>query len=289
MDKTLISVLAGLGGMFGWGTSDFLASRSTEHIGYLKTFFWSQLIGLIAICFIVPFFGITFQFSLVMVGLLLLASMFYSAAYLLFYRAFEIGNVSVVSSTINLYAVCTMIFSYIFLGQRLTQMQIIAIICILSGVTLVSLNFNDIVNGKIRVLLGVKETLLSSLIFGIFWTISDVIAGQTGWVVMTIGVKMGTLLTLLLYSSLTKQTLTVGNVKIKTKYIFIGVGLLEVIGMASVNFGLTIGDAILITPISTALSVVTISLAVLFLKEKLSKLQVVGIVTTLVGIVMTAL
>ncbi len=282
-------MLAGLGGMLGWGTSDFFASQSTDRIGYVKTFFWSQLIGLIVIICVVPFSGIVLHFSFSVIGLLLLLSFFYTAGYLLFYKAFEIGNVSVVSSTINLYAVCTMIFSFIFLGQRLTLMQIIAVIFIFFGVTLVSLNFQDIVKGKLSILLGVKETLLSALIFGIFWTVSNVIASQIGWVVITLGIKIGTIVLLLFYSYFMKNSFKLEKVKVKTKYILIGVGLLDVIGTASVNFGLSIGDAILITPISTALSIVTISLAVLFLKEKLSRIQVVGIVTTLAGIVMTAL
>ena len=57
----------------------------------------------------------------------------------------------------------------------------------------------------------------------------------------------------------------------------------------STNVGMMVGDSILVVPISSALTVVTILLAIVFLKEKLSKIQVVGILMTLVGIVMTAL
>ena len=58
--------------------------------------------------------------------------------------------------------------------------------------------------------------------------------------------------------------------------------------MALVNYGLTIGDAILITPIASALSIVTISLAILFLKEKVTKIQGLGIVMAIAGIIVTA-
>jgi uncharacterized membrane protein len=58
--------------------------------------------------------------------------------------------------------------------------------------------------------------------------------------------------------------------------------------VALVNYGLTIGDAILITPIASALSIVTITLAIIFLKEKVTKLQGVGIVTAIIGIIFTA-
>jgi uncharacterized membrane protein len=65
-------------------------------------------------------------------------------------------------------------------------------------------------------------------------------------------------------------------------------GIVEVGAVATVNYGLTIGDAILITPIASALSIVTITLAIIFLNEKITKLQGLGMVTAIIGIVVTA-
>lgn len=65
-------------------------------------------------------------------------------------------------------------------------------------------------------------------------------------------------------------------------------GIIEVGAVALVNYGLAIGDAILITPIASALSIVTITLAIIFLKEKVTRLQGVGIVGAILGIVLTA-
>ena len=64
-------------------------------------------------------------------------------------------------------------------------------------------------------------------------------------------------------------------------------GVLEAGVVAIVNFGLTIGDAILITPIASALSVVTIAMAVIFLKDKITKLQGFGIITAIFRIILT--
>ncbi len=65
-------------------------------------------------------------------------------------------------------------------------------------------------------------------------------------------------------------------------------GIVEVGAVALVNYGLTIGDAILITPIASALSIVTISLAIIFLKDKVTKIQGVGIITAIAGVIVTA-
>ena len=66
-------------------------------------------------------------------------------------------------------------------------------------------------------------------------------------------------------------------------------GIIEAGAVASVNFGLTIGDAILITPIASALSIVTIALAIIFLKDQVTKLQGLGMITAIFGIIVTGL
>ena len=65
-------------------------------------------------------------------------------------------------------------------------------------------------------------------------------------------------------------------------------GVIEAAAITVVNWGLTIGDVILVTPISSALSVVTIGMAVIFLKEKITRLQGAGMVMAIAGIVLTA-
>ena len=66
-------------------------------------------------------------------------------------------------------------------------------------------------------------------------------------------------------------------------------GIIEAGAVAIVNYGLTIGDAILITPIASALSMVTIALAIIFLKDTVTKLQMLGVITAVAGIIVTAL
>jgi uncharacterized membrane protein len=57
---------------------------------------------------------------------------------------------------------------------------------------------------------------------------------------------------------------------------------------AIVNYRLTIGDAILIMPIASALSILTITLAIIFLKDNVTKLQGLGMIATIAGRIATA-
>ena len=109
-----------------------------------------------------------------------------------------------------------------------------------------------------------------------------------GWLFTTLFVKIGIILFLLVFSFLVKREISLSKAATQTKYMVVLMGIIEASAVALVNFGLTIGDAILITPIASALSIVTITLAIIFLKEKITKLQGVGMIAAIAGIILTA-
>jgi bacterial/archaeal transporter family protein len=288
MNTAILSILAGIGGMFGWGIYDFLGGVYAKQIGPLKSLFWSQLAGLISVFLLTFVFTLKFNLPVWAIILLPIAAIAYSAGYLFFFKGFELGNISIVATTMNLWAVFTMSFAFIFMGQRLSTIQFIGVFMIISGVILSSLNFSDIRNQKFQLSSGVKETAIGAFFFGVFWNISEVISEQIGWLLSTLFVKIGIILFLLIFSFYKKRELGIVNFATKTKVMVVLMGIIEAGAVAIVNYGLTIGDAILITPIASALSIVTITLAIIFLKDKVSKLQVLGMLTAISGIIVTA-
>jgi len=274
--------------MFGWGIYDFLCGVFSKQIGSFKSLFWSQLAGLISILLLAFTFKTEINIPILAIILSPIASIVYSAGYLFFFKGFERGNVSIIAATMNLWAVFTMLFAFIFMGQRLTTTQTIGVFMIISGATLTSIDWGSITNQRFQLSLGVKEAILGAFFFGIFWNISEIISEEIGWLLTTLLVKFGIAIFLLIFSFAVKQEVGLINSSSQTKYVILLMGIIEVGAVALVNYGLTIGDAILITPIASALSIVTITLAVIFLKDKISKLQAFGIVTAIVGIIATA-
>jgi drug/metabolite transporter (DMT)-like permease len=271
MSTAILSILSGIGGMFGWGIYDFIGGVYAKQIGPLKSFFWSQLAGLISALLLIFVFTISLNLPIQVTILLPIAAIFYSTGYLFFFKGFEIGNVSIVAATMNLWAVFTMLFAFIFMG-----------------LSLASLNWSNIRNQRFQLSSGVKETVLGAFFFGVFWNISEVISEEIGWLLTTLFVKFGIILFLLLFSFLTKRELDLTKATTKTKCMVGLMGIIEAGAVAIVNYGLTIGDAILIMPIASALSIVTITLAIIFLKDKVTKLQGLGIITAIAGIIVTA-
>ncbi|CAB1059519.1 hypothetical protein D1BOALGB6SA_4281 [Olavius sp. associated proteobacterium Delta 1] len=288
MSTAILSILSGIGGMFGWGIYDFLGGVYAKQIGPFKSFFWSQLAGLLSALLLIFVFTISFNVPLAVIILLPIAAIIYSAGYLFFFKGFEIGNVSIVAATMNLWAVFTMLFAFIFMGQRLSTIQTLGVLMIIAGVTLASLNWRDIKNQRFQLSSGVKETVSGAFFFGVFWNISEVISEEIGWLLTTLLVKFGIILFLLLFSFFKKRELDLTRDGTKTKCMVALMGIIEAGAVAIVNYGLTIGDAILITPIASALSIVTITMAIIFLKDKITKFQGLGILTAIAGIIVTA-
>ncbi len=274
--------------MFGWGIYDFLGGVYSKQIGPFKSFFWSQLAGLLSVLLLFFAFTINLNVPILVIILLPIAAIVYSAGFLFFFKGFELGNVSIVAATMNLWAVFTMLFAFIFMGQRLSTMQTLGVFMIISGVTLASLNWRNIKSHHFKLSLGIKETVLGAFFFGIFWNISEVISEKIGWLSTTLFVKFGIIVFLLLFSLFSKRELALRQAPAKTKIIVLLMGGIEAGAVAIVNYGLTIGDAILITPIASALSIVTITLAIIFLKDKVTKLQGLGMLAAIAGIIVTA-
>jgi len=289
MSATILSILSGIAGMFGWGLYDFLGGVFARQIGPFKSFFWSQLAGFLSVLLLAAVLGTSLGIPVVVVALLPIAAILYSAGYLFFFRGLEIGNVSIVAATMNLWAVFTMLFAFAFMGQRLSPIQTLGVLMIISGATLASLKWSDIRDKTFQLSPGVKEAAIGAFFFGVFWNVSQFISEQIGWLLTTLLAKLGIVVFVLIYSLLARRELGLAQMPAATKYAVALMGIIEAAAVAVVNFGLTIGDAILITPISSALSVVTITLAIVFLKEKVTRLQGLGMVTAVIGIVVTAL
>lgn len=289
MSSALISILCGLGGMFGWGIYDFLGGVYSKKIGPFKSIFWSQLAGLFTILLFLFVWTLNFSLPLFIIVLIPIAAIVYSAGYLFFFKGFEIGNVSIVAAVMNLWAVFTMLFAFVFMGQRLTFVQTVGVFMIIAGVTIAALNWQDIKNHDFKLSRGVKETVLGAFFFGVFWNISEIVSEEIGWLATTLFIKFGIIIFLLFFSFLIKSGLNLAQASTKTKIMVLLMGSIEAAAVAVVNYGLTIGDAILITPIASALSIVTITLAIIFLKDRITKFQGAGILAAVAGIVITGL
>jgi drug/metabolite transporter (DMT)-like permease len=289
MSKALISILAGLGALFGWGTSDFFANIASDKVGNIKTFLWSQFLGMSFLVLVILFYQPVFDIPLNLFPHIIIAGLGFSFGYLFFYKAFEVGSVPVVSVVINLNSVLTMVVVYLTFGQRLTGYQIPGAVLILGGMMLTSVNFKELIKNKgLSFLAGAKESAIAAIGFGVFaWPFSEYVVERSNWMWTTFIMKVVAVLTVVIFAVLARKSIRVPSDKKINLYILF-VGILEALAVLSLNYGFSVGDSILVAPIANSVALVTITLTAIFLKEKPSKIQIGGIILTALGIILSA-
>lgn len=284
-----MSVLLGVSGMLGWGIYDFLGGVLAKRFGSFRPLFWSQLAGAVAIGAAAAMLGDSWHSRLSTLLLVPLAAGLYCGGYLFFFAGFAKGNVSIVAATMNLWAVVTMAVAFVVVGQRLSSTQTIGAFAIIGGATLASIDWTQTRASGLGASAGVPDTLAGAVLFGLYWNVSEAISEELGWLYTTALIKTTIVVILLGITALTNRPTRLPASSTRTLLLVTGMGLIEVSAVAAVNYGLQVGTAILITPIASALSVVTIALAVLLLHEKVSTLQTIGITLAVLGIITTAL
>lgn len=85
---------------------------------------------------------------------------------------------------------------------------------------------------------------MGAFFFGIFWNVRETISEEIGWLLTTSYVKIGITLFLLFFSLAINQAVGLKNSPRRIKAIVPLMGIIEVIAVALVNYGLTIDDAI---------------------------------------------
>jgi drug/metabolite transporter (DMT)-like permease len=173
-------------------------------------------------------------------------------------------------------------------GQRLSPAQTIGAGAIVVGATVASVDWRKAREHGLRASAGIRETVVGAVLFGVYWIVSEVTSEDLGWLRTTVLIKATVVLVLLGVAVIGRRPVRPPAGRASTTAALVMMGVIEVGAVAAVNAGLAIGDAILVTPIASALSVVTIALAVLVLKERISPLQTLGVALAVAGIVTTA-
>ena len=286
-----MDILYGLIAMTFWGTALFLAALASRKFGNVLTLFWMQLFGFLiaAIYFIFNFQSFNFEPIYKFLPVLLLIAVLQVIAYLAFYKGLEKGQVSLVSPIGSSWGVITAILGVIFYKESLGWLQFLAIILIVAGGVLISLNLSDLIKSKkINLLLGVKEGIISMLGWGVSLFLLVPATKELGWFLPAFIFRLFLLITLGLFILFSQKSFVSKTVKIPLK-LLIPIGIFDVGAFFAYSLGVSGSFASIVAPIGGANTVVTILLASLVLKEKMTRNQIIGIIGVVAGLVLIAI
>jgi len=286
-----MGILSGLLSMFGWGTSDFLAAKSSRRIGYLLTYFWTQLVAfLIALIYFwikLPTLNINNipQYLI----FLLPAGFLFLVGTLAFYKGLTEGQVSLVSPIGASWAMITVVLSVVFFKEVLQTNQIVAIILIISGIILVSVNLKELLKIKRLTLLGgIKEGLIAMLAWGISLFLMVPVSKALSWFLPVFALKLFGLLFLVIYTMFSKKSLKI-DLQIPLLILLFLIGFLDIIAFFAYSFGVEREYASIVAPVAASFPLVTIILARIFLKEKIVFNQALGIAGVIAGLILISI
>jgi drug/metabolite transporter (DMT)-like permease len=290
-DQTL-AVFAGLGGMFGWGMSDFLAKRAIDRIGDLRTLFWSQAAGLMPLIAIFAFsreIPTLHGFDLPFLALLGIVE---AAWYLAVYAGFGKGQVSLLSPIFASYAAWVALLSALVFGERISVGKWLAIGVVFAGVILISTDPRDLRRtlraGNTDLPPGLPEIAVALVAFS-FWLLAlDRFIGDRDWVFFMLAIRIAETITLVAYARATRRPLGLAQHGPLMPYVSL-IGCCDVIAFSAVAYGFSATtQTSIVAMLSSTYSLLTVVLARIFLQERLRGPQKLAAGIILTGIVLVS-
>ena len=281
------AILFALVSYIGWGAGDLFAAISGRKIGSLSATFWFLLL---AVLIFLPF-GILFkeQASHITPKIILLVftlSTIGNIGLITFYEALRVGNPTLVGTVSSSFVGITVLLSIIFLNEIITLPQGLAILIILLGLIVASLDVTKIKKQELFSNKGILYALISALTWGVYWTFIKIPVLEIGWYWTSI-LAYCSFPTIWLLMVFKKQKLA-GFKDKKSLLSALGNAFLTGIGSFSFNFAIGNGLTAIVAPIAGSYPTLFAVLSYFFFKEPIKKNEVIGIVATLIGIVLLA-
>ncbi|TMC63234.1 MAG: DMT family transporter [Chloroflexota bacterium] len=278
---SLTAVLLALAASLSWGVGDFVGGFKTRRLGTLAVLFISQpptllLIAAVVIIRGVPLVPGPWIAAGVVAGLAGLVGL--SAVY----RGMAIGVVGVVSTIAATGPVIPILVGLV-LGERPSVLQFVGILVTLAGIGLLAFDRRPQSGGKL--VPGVGLALLAALAFGIF-LVAIKYASRPDPLWGVLATRTGSVSALLLLGLAFRSRIRVQRTDMLP---LLTVGVLDVSADVFFAFATTIGLLSIVSILSSLYPVATVILARIVLKERMLRLQQVGIGLALAGVLLISL
>ncbi|MFI5093381.1 MAG: DMT family transporter [Candidatus Acidiferrum sp.] len=298
-----MGILLGLLTAAFWGTSDFIARFAARKIGALRTALYMQLAGLILLSLFLPWlggWGHLFDGS----GWRpwawgALAGLLNGIATLSLYRSFEVGKLAIVAPLSASYPALTVALS-LLTGEHLTGARIAGSALIVTGVAFVAggekspteprgedsskdvRTVSSRLSGKIST--GIGWALLSATGFGfLFWLLGTRIVPAVGYGATVWMIRLtSSILTAVAILSL-RQPISLRRAGPIPVWL-VGMGALDTGAFVMSNYGMQIEQVSVVSVLTSLYGAFTVSLAAIFLRERISRRQWLGIMAIFAGI-----
>lgn len=218
---------------------------------------------------------LTLTFILAFVGMFL--------GIIFYYEALRRGNRALVGTITASFSAVTVVLSIIFLGDKISLQQLTAILIIFTGLLLSIFDLRSVTGGNL-LNKSILFALLAMLAWGAYFAFIKIPVKEIGWFWPNYFTFFLFPL-ILIYVKLKKVKLEAPTKNNVLGLLVLSVVLARVAELAY-NLGISSGLVAVVAPIAGANQTLFVVLAFLIFKDPITRQQIAGIVTTLIGIVL---
>ncbi|KKR86292.1 MAG: hypothetical protein UU34_C0017G0008 [Candidatus Curtissbacteria bacterium GW2011_GWA1_41_11] len=280
------AILFALVSYFTWGTGILVEAIVARKINSFSLALWALILSVVVSSFYVPFVvndlkNLTFGLLIFIIAIGLVGLFFGTIVY---YEALKKGNRALVGTIASSFPAVAVLISVIFLNERISTNQTIAIVIIFIGIILSSLELKELRNKNLLKDKSILMALITMFSWGMWIALLKIPVAQIGWFWPN---YITFLLFPLIFFYIKLKKIPIERPTINGAFIpLVASTALVRIAEYSYNFGISKGLVTVVAPIAGANPTLFVILAFLFLKDPITKQQMLGIITTLAGIVL---
>ncbi|MET0776344.1 MAG: EamA family transporter [Pseudomonas mandelii] len=268
-----------------WGGTDFLVGLNARAVGVKRAVYFGQALGfsimtLLLIAF--PAFilkSLTASLDVWLIGIV--AAVLTVSGALALSKAFALGKASIVAPLVTSYGVVTTLLSWAG-GEQISLIQLLCIALCVIGVVLSSIHSDSKLPHTTQASSSIAYALLAAVFYGTsFWLQGRFVLPVLGPVTMLWLAYLIGLIVLVVIVLRVKDGLKIPP--LKNCMTLTGASLMNLGGFSSFAWGAMAGSVSVVTVISTLSGGIAAILGYVFFKERLAKVQVLGVVLVLVG------
>ncbi len=287
----LIAVLAGLGGMIGWGSADFFAKKTIDHTGAIKSLVWAHAFGtsLFVVLALLQAFvlqrtvhipsGTSAWVGLMFFGVLQMI------VYWLVYEGFGKGQLAVLNPVFASYSGIVALISVVALGETLHLSSGIGLIAVFAGIILLNVDIKSLRSKSLNIAPGLAE-VGSAAVLAAIWTLGwdKFVSGRDS---LSYALFMYAFMSLAAFVVAKLMRIKLGGIRRDLWKFLALIGLGETTAYLAITWGYGATPLTsVVALISGAFSLPTVVLAYIFLKERVTALQAGAVCGIIAGIIL---
>ncbi|MDP9266540.1 MAG: DMT family transporter [Chloroflexota bacterium] len=280
----MTALLYGIGAALGWGIADYTGAISSRRLGVFGTMFGMELLGTFLYAAALAFLDLWPALDVAQLPYAIALAIVGSASIAAFFRALAVGQIAVVSPIGSAYLAVTVVLVVVFLGERLSMPQGLAIGTTFIGVMLTSTDVRRFVALVRRSDPGVRLAVLAMLGFGCWAALlSAATRAQDGLATVLLMRVTSVVLFAALFALW--PVARPGRFGVRDVALVTVVGTFDTLANVAYVLGVQSGFASVVATGSAVYPLLPAGLAIGFLGERLALNQYVGVVVLAAGLV----